>query len=58
VLTAAGQAAGDFTHLIVDPGTYPGSTLAGTRITRALSQFGVSLVNANGSLTGAGAPAC
>ena len=23
VLTAAGQAAGDFTHLIVDPGTYP-----------------------------------
>jgi hypothetical protein len=58
VLTATGQAAGDFTHLIVDPGTYPGSTLAGTRITRALSQFGVSLVNANGSLTGAGSPAC
>ena len=58
VLTAAGQAAGDFTHLIVDPTTYPGSTLAGTRITRALSQFGVSLVNANGSLTGAGSPAC
>jgi hypothetical protein len=58
VLTAAGQAAGDFTHLIVDPGTYPGSTLAGTRITKALSQFGVSLVNANGSLTGAAASAC
>jgi len=58
VLTAGGQAAGDFTHLIVDPGTYPGSTLAGTRITRALSQFGVSLVNANGSLTGAASPAC
>ena len=46
MLTAGGQAAGNFTHLIVDPGTYPGSTLAGTRITRALSQFGVSLVNA------------
>jgi hypothetical protein len=58
VLTTGGQAAGDFTHLIVDPGTYPGSTLAGTRITRALSQFGVSLVNANGSLTGAASPAC
>ena len=58
VVTSGGQAAGNFTHLIVDPGTYPGSTLAGTRITRALSQFGVSLVNANGSLTGAAGPAC
>ena len=58
VLTADGRAAGDFTHLIVDTGDYPGSTLAGTRITRALSQFGVSLVNANGSLTGASAAAC
>ena len=58
MLTATGQAAGDFTHLIVDPGTYPGSTLAGTRITKALSQFGVSLVNANGSLTGAAGAAC
>jgi hypothetical protein len=58
VLTAGGQAAGDFTHLIVDPGTYPGSTLAGTRITKALSQFGVSLVNANGSLTGAAGTNC
>jgi len=58
VLTAAGQAAGDFTHLIVDIGTYPGSTLAGTRITKALSRFGVLLVNANGSLTGAASPDC
>jgi hypothetical protein len=58
VLTASGQAAGDFTHLIVDPGTYPGSTLAGTRITKALSRFGVSLVNANGSLTGAAGTSC
>jgi hypothetical protein len=58
VVTAGGQAAGDFTHLIVDPGTYPGSTLAGTRITKALSRFGVSLVNANGSLTGAAGTNC
>jgi hypothetical protein len=58
VLTADGKAAGDFTHLIVDPSGYPGSTLAGTRITKALSQFGVSLVNADGSLTGAAAAAC
>ena len=58
VVTAGGQAAGDFTHLIVDPTTYPGSTLAGTRITKALSQFGVSLVNADGSLTGAAGTAC
>ena len=58
VLTADGKAAGDFTHLIVDTGDYPGSTLAGTRITKALSQFGVSLVNADGSLTGAAAAAC
>jgi len=58
VLTASGQAAGDFTQLIVDIGTYPGSTLAGTRITKALSQFGVSLVNADGSLTGAAGVSC
>jgi hypothetical protein len=58
VVTAGGQAAGDFTHLIVDPGDYPGSTLAGTRITKALSQFGVSLVNADGSLTGAAGTNC
>ncbi len=53
-----GQAVGDFTHLIVDTGAYPGSTLAGTRITKALSQFGVSLVNADGSLTGAATTSC
>jgi hypothetical protein len=57
VLTATGQAAGDFTHLIVDTG-YPGSDHAGTRITKALSQFGVSLVNADGSTTGAAGTNC
>ena len=58
VLTSSRQAAGDFTHLIVDIGQYPGSDLAGTRITKALSQFNVSLVNADGSLTGAAGTNC
>jgi hypothetical protein len=58
VLTAGGQAAGDFTHLIVDIGAYPGSDHAGTRITKALSTFGVSLVNADGTTTGAAATSC
>ena len=59
VLTApGGPAIGDFTHLIVDLGAYPGSDLAGTRITKILSQFGVSLVNADGSTTGAAATSC
>jgi hypothetical protein len=49
VLTAGGLAAGDFTHLIVDLGSYPGSDLAGMRITAILKFAGVSLVNADGS---------
>ena len=58
VLTAAGgPAVGDFTHLIVDIGAYPGTDLAGTRITKILSQFGVSLVNADGSTTAPRPPA-
>ena len=44
MLTADGKAAGDFTHLIVDIGDYPGSDLAGTRITKILQFAGVSLV--------------
>jgi hypothetical protein len=58
VLTADGKAAGDFTHLIVDTGDYPGSDLAGTRITKILQFAGVSLVNADGSTTGAAATHC
>jgi hypothetical protein len=59
VLTApGGPAIGDFTHLIVDTGAYPGSDLAGTRITMALSLFGVRLVNADGSTTGAASTSC
>jgi hypothetical protein len=59
VLTApGGPAIGDFTHLIVDLGAYPGSDLAGTRITKAMRQFGVSLVNADGSTTGPAATSC
>jgi len=53
-----GPAIGDFTHLIVDLGAYPGSDLAGTRITKILSQFNVSLVNADGSTTGPAATSC
>ena len=58
VLTADGKAAGDFTHLIVDTGDYPGSTLAGTRITKILQFAGVSLVNADGTTTGAAGTSC
>src|SRR4051794_14611646 len=58
VLTADGAAMGDFTHLIVDTGAYPGSDHAGTRITKILAQFGVRLVNADGSTTGATATNC
>jgi hypothetical protein len=59
VLTApGGPAIGDFTHLIVDFGSYLGSDLAGTRITKAMSLFGVSLVNADGSTTGTAATRC
>ena len=59
VLTApGGPAIGNFTHLIVDLGAYPGSDLAGMRITKAMSQFGVSLVNADGSTTGPSSTSC
>jgi hypothetical protein len=59
VLTApGGPAIGNFTHLIVDLGAYPGSDLAGMRITKAMSQFGVSLVNADGSTTGPASTSC
>ena len=53
-----GPAIGDFTHLIVDPGAYPGSTLAGTRITKAMNRFGVSLVDADGTTTGPASTSC
>jgi hypothetical protein len=58
VLTAGGQAAGNFTHLIVDTGDYLGSTLAGMRITRILQVTGKRLVNADGSTTGAASTSC
>src|SRR3954453_23198533 len=59
VVTASGfQAAGDFTHLIVDPLAYPGSDLAGTRITKILVGTGLRLVNADGSTTGTAATSC
>jgi hypothetical protein len=37
---------------------YPGSDHAGTRITKALSQFGVRQVNADGSTSGPAATSC
>jgi hypothetical protein len=59
VVTANGfQAAGDFTHLIVDIGAYPGSDLAGTRITKILAGTGLSLVNADGTRTPAASTSC
>jgi hypothetical protein len=58
VLTGSGEAAGNFTHLIVNLGEYPGSDLAGTRITKILQFAGVSLVNADGSTTGAASTSC
>jgi hypothetical protein len=58
-VTANGfQAAGDFTHLIVDIGAYPGSDLAGTRITKILAGTGLSLVNADGTRTPAASTSC
>jgi hypothetical protein len=50
VVNTLGQAAGNFTHLIVHTG-YPGSNLAGMRMTSILNFAGVSLVNADGSTT-------
>ena len=60
VLTGlGGPAIGDFTHLIVDLGAYPGSDLAGMRITAALARFGgISLVNADGTTARATDSAC
>jgi hypothetical protein len=50
VITSSGQAAGNFTHLIVHTG-YPGNNQAGMRATSILRFAGVSLVNADGSTT-------
>jgi hypothetical protein len=58
VLTASGLGAGDFTHLIVDLGAYPGSDQAGTRLTKILAATGLSLVNADGSLSRSTASSC
>ena len=58
VLLADDRAAGNFTHLIVDTGEYPGSDLAGTRITAILQFAGVDLVNADGSTTPAATTNC
>jgi hypothetical protein len=56
VVTTDGTGAGNFTHLIVHTG-YPGSDLAGMRLTAILQFAGVSLVNADGSTTPSPGPA-
>jgi hypothetical protein len=50
VVTSDGRGAGDFTHLIVDT-RYPGSDLAGMRLTAILRFAGVALMNADGTTT-------
>ena len=50
VVTTTGLAAGNFTHLIVHTG-FLGSNLAGMRATSILDFAGVSLVNADGSVS-------
>ena len=49
-MTTSGQAAGNFTHLIVHTG-FPGSNLAGMRMPSILRFAGVSLLNADGSVS-------
>ena len=58
VVTASGQGAGNFTHLIVNPGAYPGSDLAGTRLSKIIGFAGLPVVNANGSTSGAPSTNC
>ena len=60
VVLADNRGAGNFTHIIVNLRDYPGSNLAGMRLT-AILQFlggGIQLVNADGSTTGSGAASC
>jgi hypothetical protein len=47
ILADTEQAAGNLTHLLIDFERYPGSDLAGTRVTRALTWMGADyfLVN-------------
>jgi hypothetical protein len=58
VITSTGQAAGNFTHLIVNPGQYPGSNLAGMRATRMIQVAGMPIVNANGTQSGSPTSNC
>jgi len=58
VLAANDQAAGNFTHLIVDLQNYPGSDHAGMRITAILQFAGVQLVNADGSRSATNGTQC
>jgi hypothetical protein len=55
VITQSGQAAGNFTHLVV--GGFAGN-LAGMRATRMIQFAGMPIVNANGSTSGGGSTNC
>jgi hypothetical protein len=55
VITTGGQAAGNFTHLVV--GGFVGN-LAGMRATRIIQFAGLPIVNANGSTSGGGSSNC
>ena len=55
VITAGGQAAGNFTHLVV--GGFAGN-LAGMRATRMIEVAGLPIVNANGSTSGGASTNC
>jgi hypothetical protein len=58
VLTADGKAAGNFTHLIVNWPGYETANAGGTRVTEIMRLFGVSLVNADGTVTANTATSC
>ena len=55
MITASGQAAGNFTHLVV--GGFAGN-LAGMRATRMIQVAGLPITNANGSTAGGGSTNC
>jgi hypothetical protein len=60
VVLADNRTAGNFTHLIVNTGDYPGSNLAGMRMTAILQLVGsgIQLVNADGSTASSGPANC
>ena len=60
VVLGDNRAAGNFTHIVINGKSYPGSTFVGTRITAILAFVGrkVRLVQANGSPVTSGPATC